>query len=340
METIPLGASGRSTTRLGFGCSSIMGSLGRRDSLKMLEAAWDAGIRHFDVAPMYGYGEAEDCLGAFLSRHRGQATIASKFGILPRKSSSSARLARSVVRPVVQKFPKIKQYLAKSSAEVTRSSAPVKTALSDTSRPPNPLFSTAAARKSLHRSLESLQCERIDLWLLHDVTAADLVDEELLRFLEDAVQEGLVGTFGAGTDRSQIEGLLRLRPGYCRAIQYEWSVFNPVPSDSEAFRVHHRSLTASFRTLHTAMVADKERCSRWSDSVGADLSKPEMVANLMLKAALVLNPESVILFSSKNPKHIEANVRLVTDGSLANAAKALYEIVQHEFLRTDLPAQI
>ena len=39
-------------------------------SLRLLEAAYDAGIRHFDVAPMYGYGEAESCLGEFRARHQ------------------------------------------------------------------------------------------------------------------------------------------------------------------------------------------------------------------------------------------------------------------------------
>ena len=55
MEQIRLASSGRETTRLGYGCSSIMGALGRRQSLRLLEAAYDTGIRHFDVAPMYGY---------------------------------------------------------------------------------------------------------------------------------------------------------------------------------------------------------------------------------------------------------------------------------------------
>src|ERR1017187_8275756 len=59
METIDLGRTGRRTTRLGFGCSSLMGAMGRKESVAMLEAAFDAGVRHFDVAPMYGFGQAE-----------------------------------------------------------------------------------------------------------------------------------------------------------------------------------------------------------------------------------------------------------------------------------------
>ena len=86
MEQIRLASSGRETTRLGYGCSSIMGALGRRQSLRLLEAAYDAGIRHFDVAPMYGYGEAESCLGEFLQRHPGQLTVTTKYGIAPPKN--------------------------------------------------------------------------------------------------------------------------------------------------------------------------------------------------------------------------------------------------------------
>ena len=63
METIDLGRTGRRTTRLGFGCSSLMGAMGRKESVAMLEAAFDAGVRHFDVAPMYGFGQAESCVG-------------------------------------------------------------------------------------------------------------------------------------------------------------------------------------------------------------------------------------------------------------------------------------
>src|ERR1700722_13835950 len=96
MQTITLATSGRETTRLGFGCSSLMGSLGRRESLAMLEAAYDAGLRHFDVAPMYGYGQAEGCLGEFLARHKGELTVTTKFGIPPEESQSLKAAVRGL----------------------------------------------------------------------------------------------------------------------------------------------------------------------------------------------------------------------------------------------------
>ena len=107
---------GRTTTRLGFGCSSLMGAMGRRASLAILEAAYDAGIRHFDVAPMYGYGEAESCLGEFLQRHRNQVTVTTKYGIPPGKKSSLIYAARRVAGPIIKTLPNLKHRLAQESS--------------------------------------------------------------------------------------------------------------------------------------------------------------------------------------------------------------------------------
>ncbi len=64
--------------------------------------------------------------------------------------------------------------------------------------------------------------------------------------------------------------------------------------------------------------------------VGANLDDAGVLAQLMLKAALVMNSESVILFSSKDPRHIQANVRVAGDEELVAPALRLYELVQSE----------
>jgi D-threo-aldose 1-dehydrogenase len=323
METITLGTSGRQTTRLGFGGSSIMGALGRRASLAMLESAWDAGIRHFDVAPMYGYGQAESCLGEFIQHHRGQVTVTTKYGIPPEPARPVVRMARSVMRPIVQKFPGLKKRLARVDASTT--AAPAET--------DRPTFTAEQARQSLERSLAALKTDHIDVWLLHDVTAGDLRDDSLLRLLEDSVQAGTIGTFGAGTDRNVIDTLLQFRPRYCPTLQYEWSVLNPVPQSTGSqpvFRIHHRALTNNFRSLHQALLSDRDRCQRWSETTAADLADREVLANLMLKAALIFNPASIVLFSSKNPAHIQANVAIASNDALTAPATSLYHLVQAE----------
>jgi hypothetical protein len=50
----------------------------------------------------------------------------------------------------------------------------------------------------------------------------------------------------------------------------------------------------------------------------------------MLKAALIINPASIILFSSKSPAHIHANVRTAADTAVELPARKLYNLVQSE----------
>ena len=50
----------------------------------------------------------------------------------------------------------------------------------------------------------------------------------------------------------------------------------------------------------------------------------------MLKAALVRNPDSVILVSSRNPEHIRENARVAGDSQLAEPARRLYALAQKE----------
>jgi len=99
---------------------------------------------------------------------------------------------------------------------------------------------------------------------------------------------------------------------------------------TELFRIHHRALTGNFREVYAALSNNKPLRERWSASTNTDLSNPEALANLMLKASLVMNPASIILFSSKNQAHIHANAQIAADGNLEAPAHQLYDLVQSE----------
>ncbi len=317
MRSIQLGDGGRETTQLGFGCSSLMGAMGRRASLATLEAAFDAGIRHFDVAPMYGYGEAEACLGEFLSSHPDTVTVTTKYGIPPARNQALLGAARRIAGPVVKLLPGLKHRLAKAAGAIAHNEARAS-------------FTADQARSSLDRSLRALGAEKVDVWLLHEVTADELQDESLLRFLEDAVSQGTLGTFGVGSERARLGDLLTKCPAYCRTLQFEWSILDPDPPAAGMLRIQHRALTENFRNLHRALLADPSISRRWSEETGADLASPSTLAALMLKASLEINPHGVVLFSSKSGRHIQDNVHVAADDTLIAPARKLRDLALQE----------
>ena len=63
----------------------------------MLDVAYDSGIAHFDLAPIYGLGLSEREIAPFIRGRREAITLTTKFGIDP---SPLGRLAGRVQRPV------------------------------------------------------------------------------------------------------------------------------------------------------------------------------------------------------------------------------------------------
>ena len=111
---------------LGFGTAPIMGRVSRRAGSAALERAHAAGIRHFDTARSYGWGEAEGVVGAVLGRHRREdIRIVTKCGILPVRNSHLLRLAKSAARWALALSPGLKAHVR--SVASSQSFQPVRT---------------------------------------------------------------------------------------------------------------------------------------------------------------------------------------------------------------------
>ncbi|HXI88241.1 MAG TPA: aldo/keto reductase [Parvularculaceae bacterium] len=85
MRKVPLGRSGISVSRLGFGCMGLAEfygeALSNAEAEKILDAALDRGINFFDTADMYGVGRNEEQLSGVLKRRRKDVVIATKFAV-------------------------------------------------------------------------------------------------------------------------------------------------------------------------------------------------------------------------------------------------------------------
>lgn len=84
MEKRTLGKSGLEVSALGLGCMGLSFGLGptpaKPDAIKLLQAAYDAGVTFFDSAEAYGPGTNEELLGEALAPFRDKVVIATKFG--------------------------------------------------------------------------------------------------------------------------------------------------------------------------------------------------------------------------------------------------------------------
>lgn len=83
---VPLGRTGLTVTRLGLGLASLGGlfaPVGEQQARATVDRAWEAGLRLFDTAPVYGYGRSETRAGqALRSRPRAELVLCTKVGRL------------------------------------------------------------------------------------------------------------------------------------------------------------------------------------------------------------------------------------------------------------------
>jgi aryl-alcohol dehydrogenase-like predicted oxidoreductase len=65
---------------VGLGCNNFGGRIDAAATERVIDAALDAGIDHFDTADIYARGESERLIGRFLRGRRDRVVLATKFG--------------------------------------------------------------------------------------------------------------------------------------------------------------------------------------------------------------------------------------------------------------------
>lgn len=172
---VRLGSSAVEVTPLGFGAAPIgnlFSAVGEADAAATVDAAWSAGLRFFDTAPLYGHGLSERRLGAALrARPRDELVVATKVGRLLDPHVVTDDDGFVDTPPVGWRYD----------------------------------FSYDATLRSLDASLERTGLERIDVLHVHDPD--DHAEDALrgafpaLRKLRDA---GVVRAIGAGMNQSAL----------------------------------------------------------------------------------------------------------------------------------------
>ncbi len=186
IPTEPIGNTGLALSRIGFGTAPL-GDLRRapteEEARDVLQGAWDAVIRYFDTAPMYGSGLAERRLGDFLrDKPRDTYVLSTKVGrrLVPDRNWALERYGDPRALPFRFEFD----------------------------------LSYEGVMRSFEQSLQRLGLERIDILYLHDVgrfSQGDRHEQSWPEALNGAIpallalrEAGVVSAIGAGVNEWQV----------------------------------------------------------------------------------------------------------------------------------------
>lgn len=291
--------------RLGFGCAGLMQSPSRRHRQRLLAEAYDRGLRHFDVARMYGLGAAEGEVGRFADGRRDRIAIVTKFGIEPAGSVGRLAVLQAPVRAALARFPALRAALRRREGAFHQPRR----------------YDSATARKSLETSLRELRTDYVDAFLIHGAGPGDAIDMDgLAETLEDLRVAGLVRAWGIAGER---QASARLVEGVDPhpVLQIRDSIFEPFPAaGQERPPITFGILSGALSRVVEHIASSEGRRAEWSEAVGEDCGSPEVLASLLLRDALLRNPAGAVLFSTTRPERIalaSAAEDLLRDGDPA-----------------------
>jgi D-threo-aldose 1-dehydrogenase len=169
-----IGRTDLKVSQLGFGAApfgNLMATVHDADVHASIDTALDGGIQYFDTAPFYGHGLSEHRLGeALRNRSRDDYVLSTKIGRLLKPKTGTVK----TLGPFA-------------------STLPFDIAFD---------YSRDGALRSIEDSLQRLGLARIDIVIIHDVTAKWRGDS-----LEESYRQSLAGAYPA-LDRLRSEGAI------------------------------------------------------------------------------------------------------------------------------------
>jgi len=309
MRTVELTGTGVVTSALGFGCAGLFGLPRKADRRAVLETAFDAGIRHFDVAPMYGLGLAEAELAPILKRHREETTVTTKFGIDPTFLGRIAGRTQGPVRAMLGKYPGLRREL-KVAGRGPESGWVGRVLYSSGG------FDSRVAERSLQQSLRALGTDYVDIFVLHDPTADLIGAPELIEYLNEQCSLGRIRCWGVTGDGVDFSGGAEVMAESAPLMQTRQDIFDADPNpagESTRARIIFGVIERALPILQRYFDQFPDQRVRWSERLGLDLQDESSLPTLLLREALRRNPCGPVLFGSTRADRILAAADLASE---------------------------
>lgn len=279
----------RANVRLGFGCASLMRLPSRRRRQALLAEAFEQGIRHFDVARMYGLGAAEGELGRFAKGRREEIAIATKFGIEPGGKISRLAPLQAPARALLARFPALR-------ARVKRSEGALYTPRH---------YDGASACASLETSLRELGTDYVDILFVHDPAAVALPDmDELVGALEGLREAGRIRAWGVSGEAGPALLLATGWPQCVPQLHNDIFSFDSPQTSGKVAPIYFGVLAEALGRIRGRLLADEKLRASWQQGTGLDCADSKVLARLLLQDALDRNRAGGAIFATTELQRI------------------------------------
>jgi aryl-alcohol dehydrogenase-like predicted oxidoreductase len=263
---------------LGFGTAGLSSMPSQYAANRLLKTAFKGGIRHFDTAPLYGKGYAEQMLGSFLAGKRSLLTVTTKFG-----------LGDAGVLPLPPVLALPLNYYRKKLKGLPITLPPGEPAEAVPLTPRR--IDLKAIQTILEASLKRLGTDYIDYYLLHEGLPA-FVDADARDFLMAKKQQGVIRHLGVATDGYNLQSLSAADLAGWEILQYEAGPYQEVLRKKFPDKIHF---------IHSVLKYIKRQ------PVPAGVA-PEDWAGMLLARQASTGLADKLLFSTRDTGRLKHNI--------------------------------
>jgi D-threo-aldose 1-dehydrogenase len=250
-----LGGTSLEVTRVGLGTAPLGGlfsPVGDAEAEATIERAWALGIRHFDTAPLYGFGLAETRLGRFLkTQPRDSFVLSTKVGRLLRRVEGDS-----------------------PGADRHYKGTPPERPVFD--------FSYDGVMRSVEESLARLGLDRIDILYIHDPDDHfEQARDGAFTALDHLRRDGSVGAIGAGMNQHQmLARFARSAPFDCFLLAGRYSLLDQGALDELLPLCVERNIAVVAGGVYNSGILANPRPGATYDYEAADTDRLERAAKL------------------------------------------------------------
>ena len=272
--------NGITTSSLGFGCSLLTRNNSVKTAIVNLQTAFDAGISHFDVARLYGFGEAETILGKFAKAKRHEITITTKTGL-------SGKHLPLWTLPIMNR---VRAFIKSNQSTIISNNIGIVPAIG--------VYHPYKILNDLQTSLNKIGTDFIDFYLLHEANISKANQEDIIAVLQKSKDAGKILKFGIASNSIKIQNEYHNLNRSYQVLQHSDNIFehniSKMPINDDQFIRIVYNIFSNLKAVESAIAFNKELY----DSV-----------KLILAYYKKVNEGGITLFSSIRNEHIKDTVK-------------------------------